>query len=82
MQVKVWDVSGGAPALLAVQDLHVGAVFSAGFSADSPALLAVGGARGTVAVWDIQTAAPVTERFGKQLAAGGRGAAARQLPEE
>ena len=74
-QVKVWDVGAGAPALLAVQDLHVGAVFTAGFCADAPALLAAGGARGAVAVWDVTTAAPVAARFGKQLAQG----AARQL---
>ena len=74
-QVKVWDVGAGTPALLAVQDLHVGAVFTASFCADAPALLAAGGARGAVAVWDVTTAAPVAARFGKQLAQG----AARQL---
>lgn len=30
----------------------MGAVFSAAFSADAPLLVAAGGAKGTVAVWD------------------------------
>ncbi len=57
----------------------MGAVFAAAFCADAPALLAAGGARGTVVVWDVTTAAPVAARFGKQLAGGG---GVRPLAEE
>lgn len=68
-QVKLWDTRGGGePALLATQDLKVGAVFSAGFCADAPMLVAAGGAAGTVAVWDTTTCEAVTAFAGVESA--------------
>ena len=68
LQVKLWDLTGNKPALIAGQDLKVGAAFTAGFCQDAPWLLAAGGAMGTVAVWDIMTSAAVTARYGRKLA--------------
>ena len=67
MQVKLWDVSSQQPALLATQDLQVGAVFAAAFCPEAPWLLAAGGAMGTVAVWDITTNSAVMSKYGRSL---------------
>jgi periodic tryptophan protein 1 len=64
---KLWDIGGGRPELLASQDLKVGAVFGAAFCADAPHLLAAGGAKGTVTVWDVTADDTVASRFGKAL---------------
>lgn len=61
--VKLWDVSEGKPKLLASQDVQVGAVFTLGFCSDAPHLLAVGGAGGSVAVWDVRAAQAVAQRY-------------------
>jgi periodic tryptophan protein 1 len=67
-QVKLWDLGGNKPSLVAAQDAKVGAAFAAAFCPDAPWLLAAGGAAGTVAVWDVLTNAAVATRYGKQLA--------------
>jgi periodic tryptophan protein 1 len=54
-KIKLWGLdvgSGTAPELLASEDLKVGAIFSASFCRDAPMVLAAGGAKGAVAVWD------------------------------
>ena len=66
--MKLWDLKGNKPSLVAAQDLKVGAAFTAGFCQDASWLLAAGGAAGTVAVWDIMTSTAVSSRYGKQLA--------------
>mmetsp|Transcript_27260 Transcript_27260/g.73661 ORF Transcript_27260/g.73661 Transcript_27260/m.73661 type:complete len:555 (+) Transcript_27260:84-1748(+) len=66
-KTKLWDISSGAPTLLATQDLQVGAVFTMGFSADAPHLLAVGGAMGSVVVWDVRANQDVVKRFPQLL---------------
>ena len=65
MQVKLWDISSGAPQLVAAQDLKAGAVFAAAFCPASPFLIAAGGAKGSVAVWDTLTDARVAAKYGK-----------------
>ncbi len=67
VQVKLWDVSTQQPALIATQDLQVGAVFGAAFCPEAPWLLAAGGAMGTVAVWDITTNSAVMSKYGRTL---------------
>ena len=67
LQVKLWDVSTQQPALIATQDLQVGAVFGAAFCPEAPWLLAAGGAMGTVAVWDITTNSAVMSKYGRKL---------------
>lgn len=69
MQVKLWDVSNDQPSLLATEQMQVGAVFTAGFCPEAAWLFAAGGAKGTVAVWDISLDAAVQKKFGRQLAA-------------
>jgi periodic tryptophan protein 1 len=54
LQVKLWDVSDDAPKLVASQDLGVGAIFAVGIPSDAAHLVAAGGAKGEVAVWDLQ----------------------------
>ncbi|KAL4532568.1 hypothetical protein Ndes2437B_g02965 [Nannochloris sp. 'desiccata'] len=54
-KIKLWGLdigSGTAPELLASEDLKIGAIFSASFCRDAPMVLAAGGAKGAVAVWD------------------------------
>lgn len=70
-RVKVWGwdaAAGGDPQALAGEDLKVGAIFGAGFSRDAPTVLAAGGAKGAVAVWDTVGAEPVEEWVKKQAA--------------
>lgn len=52
--MKLWDVSDNAPKLVASQDMGVGAVFTVGVPSDAAHLIAAGGAKGEVAVWDLQ----------------------------
>jgi hypothetical protein len=54
VQVKLWDVHENTPKLVASQDLGVGAVFTVGVPSDAAHLVAAGGAKGEVAVWDLQ----------------------------
>ncbi|KAI3427937.1 hypothetical protein D9Q98_006327 [Chlorella vulgaris] len=81
-KVKVWSMLEHRPVLLATQNLNVGAVFSMGFSRDSPLVLAAGGAKGTVSVWDTWSAGGVcafVQQHAPELAAArGRGAAEQQ----
>ena len=60
------------PGLVASQDLKVGAVFAAAFCPEQPALLAVGGAKGEMVVWDVLTNPALAAKFGRQLAAARR----------
>jgi len=50
--VKLWSVSGAQPKQITSHDAGVGKVFCVSFCADSPALLAVGGSKGKLAVWN------------------------------
>ena len=73
--VKLWSVEGGAagdsgavlPSLLASKEMRVGSVWSASWDVDVAALLACGGDKGKVAVWDIRENADVVRKYGKQL---------------
>lgn len=69
-KVKLWGAGdGGAPTLLGSEDLKVGAVFSACFCRDAPMVVAAGGAKGTVSVWDTRNTAAVVE-YAKQAGQG------------
>lgn len=65
--MKLWDVAGGQPALVASQNAGVGAVFTASFCKDAPNLVACGGDKATVTVWDILQSEPVAKKYGRQL---------------
>lgn len=63
VQVKLWDISNNVPQMIVSQDLNTGAVFTLGFCAEAPHLLAAGGAKGEVVVWDVRLGAGMQQRF-------------------
>jgi periodic tryptophan protein 1 len=61
-RVKLWGLEGGAaPRQLASEDLKVGAVFGAAFCGDAATLVAAGGAKGELRVWDAMSAPAAAE---------------------
>ncbi len=65
-QAKLWDISTGEPKLLTAKDLKAGSIFAAAFCAESPFLLAAGGAKGTLVVWDTLQDRAVAAKYGSQ----------------
>lgn len=63
--VKLWDLTGNQPSCIASTNPKVGAVFAASFCKDAPFLLAVGGSKGNLHVWDTLSSGEVARRFGK-----------------
>jgi len=63
--VKLWDLTDNQPSCIASVNPKVGAIFAASFCADAPFLLAVGGSKGNLHVWDTLTSGEVSRRFGK-----------------
>jgi hypothetical protein len=81
LQIKLWDISSNSPQLLAAEDLKVGAVFAAAFATDTANVLAVAGAKGEVAVWDMRGCGPVVAKY-PQLAGRQQGQGQQQQEEE
>ncbi|XP_057973944.1 uncharacterized WD repeat-containing protein C17D11.16-like [Malania oleifera] len=65
--VKLWDLSDNQPKCVASKNPELGAVFSISFSEDSPFLLAMGGSKGRLEVWDTSTVSGVSRLFGKNI---------------
>ncbi|KAI9160214.1 hypothetical protein LWI28_006238 [Acer negundo] len=63
--VKLWDLSNNQPSCVASSNPKAGGVFSVSFSEDSPFLLAIGGSKGKLQVWDVLSDAGVSQRFSK-----------------
>lgn len=63
--VKLWDIKDNHPTCICSKNPGVGAVFAAAFCKDSPFLLALGGSKGNLDVWDTLTETEVMRRFGK-----------------
>ncbi|XVF61013.1 hypothetical protein PTKIN_Ptkin08bG0093900 [Pterospermum kingtungense] len=63
--VKLWDLSNNQPSCVASRNPKAGAVFSISFSQDIPFLLAIGGSKGKLGVWDTLSEAAVSGKFGK-----------------
>ncbi|XP_059650930.1 uncharacterized WD repeat-containing protein C17D11.16-like isoform X1 [Cornus florida] len=63
--VKLWDLSNNQPSCIASRNPKVGAVFSISFAEDGPFLLAIGGSKGKLDVWDTLSDAGVSRRYGK-----------------
>lgn len=61
--VKLWDLSN-QPSCIASHNPKAGAIFSISFSKDNPFLLAIGGSKGKLQVWDALLASGVSQRFG------------------
>ncbi|KAL5580304.1 hypothetical protein UlMin_012746 [Ulmus minor] len=62
--VKLWDLSNNQPSCVASRNPKAGAVFSISFSVDSPFLLAIGGSKGRLEMWDTSSDPAVSKRFG------------------
>eukprot|EP00262_Sarcandra_glabra_P006546 TRINITY_DN18883_c0_g1_i1.p1 TRINITY_DN18883_c0_g1~~TRINITY_DN18883_c0_g1_i1.p1 ORF type:complete len:523 (+),score=124.44 TRINITY_DN18883_c0_g1_i1:86-1570(+) len=62
--VKLWDLSNSQPACVASNNPKAGAIFSVSFSEDNPFLLAIGGSKGRLEVWDTLSDPGVARRFG------------------
>ncbi|KAK2976588.1 hypothetical protein RJ640_024209 [Escallonia rubra] len=63
--VKLWDLSNNQPSCVASKNPKTGAIFSISFSEDCPFLLAIGGSKGKLEVWDTLSEAGVSKRFGQ-----------------
>ncbi|KAJ3676908.1 hypothetical protein LUZ60_002632 [Juncus effusus] len=63
--VKLWDISNNQPSCVAAQNIKAGAIFTISFSDDNPFLLAIGGSKGKLQVWDTLTEQGVANKFGK-----------------
>ncbi|XP_057440877.1 uncharacterized WD repeat-containing protein C17D11.16 [Lotus japonicus] len=61
--VKLWDLSNNQPSCVASKNPKVGAVFSVVFSQDNPFLLAIGGSKGDLDVWNTLSESGVSQRF-------------------
>ncbi|KAJ1457853.1 WD40-repeat-containing domain protein [Pelagophyceae sp. CCMP2097] len=67
--VKLWNDSGGAaPQLVAQRQMAVGQIFSVAFDESSPFLLAAGGSKGLLALWDTCENAEVEATFNAEAA--------------
>ena len=74
--LKLWDIAGGKPSLVATNNPQIGAVFSAGFAPSVPYLVGCAGSKGEVAVWDILADAAIAEGpYGARLEKFNRAAA-------
>uniref|UniRef100_A0A0E0HRE5 Uncharacterized protein n=1 Tax=Oryza nivara TaxID=4536 RepID=A0A0E0HRE5_ORYNI len=65
LAVKLWDISSNQPSVIASLNPKVGAIFSISFSKDNPFLLAVGGQKGNLKVWNTLTEPLVASKIGK-----------------
>ncbi|PKA56713.1 Protein SPA1-like 2 [Apostasia shenzhenica] len=63
--VKLWDLSNNQPSCVASKNLKAGSIFSIAFSEDSPFLLAAGGHKGKLKVWDMTSEPEVARKFDK-----------------
>lgn len=60
--VKIWDLKGEKPELLASKDMNVGALFTVEYHPDSAFVLACAGSGGIVAIWDTEENDTVAQR--------------------
>ena len=62
--VKIWDISNTAqPTLVAYKKLNMGELFTLQFYKDIPWVLAAGGSKGELAVWDIEENETIAKHF-------------------
>lgn len=62
--VKIWDIaSAPQPKLVGYRKMGMGELFSLSYYKDIPWVLAAGGSRGEVAVWDSEENDKVKEHF-------------------
>nr|AFK40943.1 unknown [Medicago truncatula] len=63
--VKLWDLSNNQPSSVASKEPKAGAAFSISFSEDNPFLLAIGGSKGKLQLWDTLSDEGISRRYGK-----------------
>eukprot|EP00123_Amoebidium_parasiticum_P012110 comp21125_c0_seq1/m.28552 comp21125_c0_seq1/g.28552 ORF comp21125_c0_seq1/g.28552 comp21125_c0_seq1/m.28552 type:complete len:501 (-) comp21125_c0_seq1:99-1601(-) len=65
--VKVWDLQDNKPAIAMATEYKLGPVYAVGFSPDSPLVVAAGGGKGKLKVWDLSANAGVASRFADRI---------------
>jgi periodic tryptophan protein 1 len=65
--VKVWDISLATPKMISYKKMTMGELFTLQFYKDIPWVLATGGAKGEMAVWDLEESEPIKKHFIGQL---------------
>ncbi|WVY93066.1 hypothetical protein V8G54_032154 [Vigna mungo] len=65
--VKLWDLSHNQPSCVASYSPEVGSVYSVSFSEDNPFLLAIGGSKGNLRVWDTQSYSGISQKYGNYM---------------
>ncbi|KAK7386053.1 hypothetical protein VNO78_32123 [Psophocarpus tetragonolobus] len=62
--IKLWDLSNNQPSCVASKSPRAGAIFKISFSEDDPFLLAIGGSKGKLQVWDTLTDSGISQKYG------------------
>ena len=66
--VKVWDITTGSmPQLVGYKKMTMGELFTLSFYKDIPWVLAAGGSKGEIAVWDTEENDNIAKHFGKHI---------------
>ena len=65
--VKLWDIGGNAPAAAGSKTMAIGDIFAASFYPSSGFLLAAGGSKGALAIWDTTENPAFVRRFEKRM---------------
>merc|ERR1719502_1525662 len=73
--VKLWSLAGGGtPELVGKRNMQLGAIFDVSFCKDSPALLAAGGSKGKLGIWNTLELEAIQAKLpGAQAALGADG---------
>ncbi|RDX70296.1 hypothetical protein CR513_50469, partial [Mucuna pruriens] len=62
--VKLWEFSVNQPSCVASYFPKIGAIYSISFSEDNPFLLAIGGSKKKLRVWDTLSDSGISQRYG------------------
>jgi len=69
--VKIWDLNSGkdedAPSLVCQKTMAIGGIYDCSFSVDDPFLLAAGGDKGILGLWDITEEQNVQQAFSNKV---------------
>ena len=69
--IKVWDlgqINDGKPALIQSKNMKIGGLFTWKFYEDSPWILASGGMKGELGIWDLENSEAIVKNFQGQEA--------------
>ena len=68
--VKVWDISSGEPQQVQQRDMKQGELFTLQFCQDIPWVVASGGSKGELAIWDLSESQIIEQRFKSSIIKG------------